>query len=375
MTQPPARKIPILIASTLKPIRDIRAFGKLAFSLGETNTYELNIIGFSPKKPQPQPGIRFFSSMGNFYSRVDRILSQARFLKCLLQVRPKILVCCTYELLPLASLLKPILGFSLVYDVQENYLTNLDLNPSLSPTAKSRSSQVIRRAEAVPNVDLFLMAEKCYIKEMPGKRPFLVLENKFRGEINKVGPLNYHRKTGFQFCITGTITPSFGTWEAMAWLREILKAYPLSSLEIIGHCPLPGYGAKLAQLAKALPQVKLRLSPNPIAHEELMEALAKADFALLPYHLHPAISGKMPTKLYECAAMGIPVLVSPNSLWDDFLSSFAGGYSIDFSDPTLALGQFQSALTRTYFSSPPPESLLWKSQSAHLQKAFTKLLA
>lgn len=375
MTQPPARKIPLLIASTLKPIRDVRAFGKLARSLGETNTYELNIIGFSPKKPESEPGIRFFSSMGHFGSRPDRLLSQLRFLECLLQVRPKIMICCSYELLPLASFWKPFLDYKLVYDVQENYRANLDLNPTLSPTAKSRAAKLIQSAEDTDRIDLFLLAEKCYLSEMPEKRPCLVLENKFRGEVQPTQPIQFLDRRSFRFCIIGTITPAFGIWEAVTWFETILPTYPKSTLEIIGHCPLGDFGAKLAQASRQNPQIKLRLDSAPTAHEALIHALKKADFALLPYQSHPAIDGKMPTKLFECAALGIPVLVSPNPIWEDFLKPFAGGHSIDFSTPSTALSQFKTALGKTFFTSTAPDSVLWKTQSAQLQQAFKKLLS
>lgn len=374
MTQPPARKIPVLIASTLKPIRDVRAYGKLALSLGETNTYELNIIGFSPKKPESEPGIRFFSSMGLFDSRLDRILAQGRFLKSMLQIRPKILVCCTYELLPLASFWKRILGYKLVYDVQENYPANLDLNPNLSPDSKTQAYKLIRSAENTAQIDLFLLAEKCYVEEMPEKTPYLVLENKFRGELRPIRPIQFLGKRSFRFCITGTITPAFGIWEAVTWFEAILPAYPESTLDIVGHCPLVDFRANLTQASRQNSQIKLRLDSAPIAHEALIHALKKTDFALLPYQSHPVIDAKMPTKLFECAALGIPVLVSPNPIWENFISPFAGGQSVDFSTPSTALSQFEAALGKTFFTSTAPESVLWKTQDAQLQQAFEKLL-
>lgn len=374
MTQPAARKIPLLIASTLKPIRDVRTHDKLALSLGETNTYELNIIGFSPKKPESEPGIRFFSSMSHFGSRKDRVMSQLRFLKCLLTVRPRILVCCTYELLPIAATMKPILGYKLVYDVQENYVANLDLNPSLSSKTKARAARLIRKAEAVKSIDLFLLAEKCYAEEMPEKKPFLILENKFQGEIRTTKPFTFLGKKDFRFCISGTITPAFGTLDAVAWFREILKKYPESSLEIVGHCTLESLWEQLTQLDNEIPQLNLQISLSPIPHEVVFEAMDKADFALLPYQNHPAIAEKMPTKLFECAALGTPVLISPNPIWEEFLRPFTGGHAVDFSTPSTALSQFEAALRKTFFTSTAPQSALWKTEAAQLQLAFDKLL-
>jgi glycosyltransferase involved in cell wall biosynthesis len=374
MSQFPSQKIPLLIASTLKPIRDVRAFGKLALSLSETNTYQLNIIGFSPKKPKSEQGIRFFSSMSHFGSPIDRLLIQARFIKCLLFTRPKILICCTYELLPMASMLKSLFGYKLVYDVQENYVANLALNPTLSSSEKAKIGRLINSAESVVGIDLHLLAEKCYASEMPTKRPFIVLENKFDGEASIANPISLEGKSSFKFCITGTITPAFGIKEAIVWFEEILKVYPGSSLEIIGHCPLESFWGDLTQFAKRLPHLSLRISREPVPHNELIDGLRKADFALLPYQQHPAISAKMPTKLYECAALGIPVLISSNPKWMDFLNEFSGGSVIDFSDPSTAVEQLNEAIKTLYFNSPRPESILWNSEKIQLQEAIKSLL-
>lgn len=375
MSQFPTEKVPVLIASTLKPIMDVRAFGKLALSLGETNTYSLFIIGFSPKRPISIPGFQFFSSMSHFDSRLDRVLAQIRFLFRLLHIRPKILICCTYELLPIASFLKPWLGFKIVYDVQENYLINLDLNPELSEGEKRNAANLIQKAELVNGIDLYLLAEKCYANEMPNKKPYLVLGNKFVGELKAQKTIQLKDKSAIRFCITGTITPAFGTWEAVIWFDEISKSFPKAELVIAGHCPLISFSEKLENAAKEIPNLSLRISRNPVDHEELISVLTDSDFALLPYQDHEAIRYKMPTKLFECAALGIPVLISPNPIWEEFLVDFKGGYTIDFLDIANAAENLKTALNHTFFTSTPPESILWKTEKIHFQQAIQDLLS
>ncbi|RIW15696.1 hypothetical protein D0X99_09735 [Algoriphagus lacus] len=374
MSQIQGQKVSVLIASTLKPVKDVRAYSKLARSLGETNKYRLFIIGFSPKKPKTEPGFRFFSSMSHFDSKLDRVLVQGRFLLRLLWIRPKILICCTFELIPIAAFFKPLIGYQLVYDVQENYLANLDLNPALSFDAKQKAGRLIQKCESAQGIDLYLLAEKCYVKEMPEKQPFLIIENKYQGEIRQKGPIQFVGKNDYKFCITGTITPAFGTLDAILWFIEILKSFPTSKLEILGHCPVDSFRKKLVEVTLDFPQVSLRINPNPIPHQELIDCLGASDFALLPYQSHPAINGKMPTKLYECAALGIPVLISPNPIWEEFFADFAGGYSVDFSNPDTAIAQFKEGLKQTFFTSTPPESILWKTEKAHFQKAIQNLL-
>jgi glycosyltransferase involved in cell wall biosynthesis len=370
-----AKKVPVLIASTLKPIMDVRAFEKLALSLGETNTYSLFIIGFSRKRPISIPGFRFFSSMSHFDSRFDRILAQLRFIRRLIQVRPKVLICCTYELLPIASFLKPVLKYKMVYDVQENYRLNLSINPDLSEERERKAAALIRKAESVKGIDLYLLAEQCYVEEMPEKKPFLILENKFKGEIKQKLPIHLNGKKAIKFCITGTITPAFGIGDAVVWYREILKNFSDSELIIAGHCPLDSFREKLEKAANEIPGLSLKLDQKPIGHKELIKDLVNSDFALLPYQNHPAIRDKMPTKLFECAALGIPVLISPNPIWEKFLADFSGGIAIDFLNPSEATKSLNTALEHTFFTSTPSESILWKTEKLHLQQAIKDLLS
>ncbi|MEP0711683.1 glycosyltransferase [Algoriphagus sp.] len=373
MSEKSATLIPVLIASSLKPAKDTRAWGKLGLSLRETGQFDLSFMGFSRIPLENCEGERYYASLSVHPSPWERISSQVRFLKVLLKVRPKLLLCCTYEYLPLASFFKSILGYKLVYDVQENYVKNLDLNPTLSPSKKSKLSQIIRQMEKVKEVDLFLLAEKCYVEEMPEKSPFLVLENKFSGEIKRVNPIRFEKKQGYNFLISGTLTPAFGTLEAMTWFKEILKEFPKSRLQIIGHCTLDSYKIALKNACENCPKIELKSCTFPVPHEEILAAYSKVDFAILPYQNREAISNKMPTKLFEAAALGVPVLIAGNPIWLDYLAPFSGGFPIDFFDTDQACKQFNSALKQEFFSQSPTDSILWKSQEAEFISAINSL--
>lgn len=375
MGQSPAKPIPILLASSLKPVKDVRAWEKLGRSLRETNTYSLNIIGFSGKMLEQEDGVNFFSSKSSFDSKWKRVISQLRFIRLLVQIRPRVLICCTYEYLPVAVLFKKLFNFKLVYDVQENYVANLDLNPNLTGKAKERATRIIQNSESVNGIDLHLFAEKCYGEEMPEKRPFLVLENKYSGQIKPVKPIRFPLRKGYRFVITGTITPAFGILNAVLWFKSVLKEFPESRLNIIGHLTLSEFGKELSQACQNVPEVELSLSEIPVPHEQIIQAMAKADFALLPYQNHPAIKDKMPTKLFEAAALGIPVLITPNQKWENFLKPFSGGFPVDFSNPQEAGFQFSKALEQEYFTAQPDQSIGWDSQKSDFLKAIEGLLS
>lgn len=362
MSEKSVSLISVLIASSLKPAKDTRAWGKLGLSLRETGQYQLNFLGFSTFLEEKDGDTHLYSSLIKRRSAWGRISSQVRFIKILLKVRPKILICCTYEYLPSASFLKRIICYKLVYDVQENYVKNLDLNPNLSPDKKKKAARIIRRMERVNGVDLFLLAEKCYADEMPQKTPFLILENKYAGEIKAKNQIRFEKKSGYTFLISGTLTPAFGTLEAVLWFKEILKKFPESILKIIGHYTLSSFGIELQKACENTPQIHLKSSEFPVPHEEIIAEYTSADFAILPYQNREAIKDKMPTKLFESAALGVPVLIGGNPKWLDFLKPFSGGFPIDFFDLANATKQFNAALNQEFFTQNPGASILWKSQ-------------
>lgn len=368
-------KIPILIASTLKPVRDSRAFEKLAQSLGETNKYEVNIIGFSPEKPDSTPGFRFFSSMSHFHSIWDRVLAQVRFSFCLFTTRPQLLIVCTFELLPLASLFKLIFRYKLIYDVQENYLFNLTYGSTHHGLKLLIGKLVIRWAESLPGVDFYFLAEKCYAEEMPDKKPRLILENKFKGKMKISRNRTFLARKTFIFSITGTLSRGYGTNLGVAWFKEILSDYPDSILILCGHVPVKEFEKELRELANTIPQIQLNISENPVPHEQILEVISSSDFCLLPYPILPSIQSKIPTKLFECAALRVPVLITENPVWENFFNEYNGGISVDFQDRTSAQRSFDLAIHQAYFNSPVPSSIFWDDQVSELIAQVEKLLS
>jgi glycosyltransferase involved in cell wall biosynthesis len=261
-----------------------------------------------------------------------------------------------------------------VYDVQENYVANLELNPLLGSKQRGRLAKLIQKIEQLNGIDLFLFAESCYQNEMPEKTPFLVLENKFAGSIRQISPNNYSAKKQFKFLISGTVTPAYGTVEAIAWYRKILTNYPGSTLRIIGHVSLDFYRKVIEESAANEPSIFLELSEIPVPHSKLLQAYSDADFLLLPYQEHAAIRDKMPTKLFEAAALGIPVLVSPNLKWETFLDTHNSGSTIDFSTMQSAEFNFRQAISKSYFTKSRDSSLLWSSQNQKFIDAISSLL-
>jgi glycosyltransferase involved in cell wall biosynthesis len=370
MQQERAEKIPVLIASGLKPVQDIRAFGKLGLSMSETNKYSLNFIGFCPKRSPKSDEFRYFYSITDTKSLWQRAWMPFRFAQIIKKVRPKIVICCTWEFLPVARLLMRIYGFKLIYDVQENYIANLNLNPERGAISRFLAKSLIRLSESKNGIDHFLLAEKCYENEMPEKSPALVLPNLYAGKKTQTQSVFLDPDTPLQLLITGTLSPSFGTENALLWFLKLSDIFPKITLRIVGHCPIKSFQKRLEKLAENQPNISLLISENPMPHKEIIEEMKAVDLLLLPYEDRDEFRSKMPTKLFECAALNIPILHSPNPLWEEFLCSFNGGKSVNFLDLDQVETQFKSALQEPFYSQNPPLEIYWDT----VKNSFLEIL-
>lgn len=365
----------ITIASVLKPVKDPRAYYRFGLSLRETNKYQINIIGFSTKKESPDKFINFLSFYSKQRNNYSRIFLNLKLVKLLFKDRPQVLIVSTYELLPAAVFSKFFLGFSLIYDVQENYSRNISLNKTLSGFKKHAALVLINCIEFSSKyfVDHFFFAEHCYKEEMKKFSPYSILENKFYGELNVVKPYKINPEKALTFLISGTLTEVYGILNGIQWFKAIHKHFPEYRLLIIGHVPLASFLENLLEAVSGYPQIQLTASKSPLGYDKILKAYNDADIVLMPYHQIPSISPKIPSKLYESLALGKPCLISSNQKWNQILAPFPGGMEIDFSDVRNCKTTFNHFLNKLFFVSSPGNEVLWNSQETEFLEVIERL--
>jgi glycosyltransferase involved in cell wall biosynthesis len=368
-------KIQVAIASVLKPLKDPRAYYRMGLSLRETNKYLINIIGFSIKNKSSEDLIKFTPIFCEKRTSWKRILVGVRLLKLLFQHPPKILIVTTYELLLPVVLLKPFLGYKIIYDVQENYSKNLRYNNSITRILRDLALGYILFIEKVsgPFIDHYFFAEQCYREEMPEIENFTVLENKFYGNIQPVDPICLKGKSSYHFLIAGTLTEVYGIVEAIQWYKEVLKQFPASKLKLVGYIPVASYRENILKELEGMTTVEAHLAEQPLPYSMILNAYKGVDFCLMPYHQIPSISPKYPSKLYESMALGIPALFSPNPAWKALVETCQGGAEMDFQDLQNASLNFSQLLQQEFFSSPAPQKVLWKSDEDRFLKVIADL--
>ncbi|GGF39168.1 glycosyltransferase family protein [Echinicola rosea] len=366
------KKTNIVIASVLKPLTDSRAFYKLAISLRETNKYHINIIGFLEKNPPKLENIEFISIFGKDRLHPARLLVPFRFFSRLCRIRPKLVIVTTYELLLPALLLKPFIGFRLIYDLQENYAKNILHNHTVSRWIRYPAAGYVQLVEKIarPFVDHYFMAERCYPLEFPRIHNYSVLENKYYKSAEDSPPF-YLPKSGIKFILTGTLAKAYGTDIGIQWFNRIKAHFPDAQLLIVGYAPVADFRSKIRELSADSPGIDLRISDRPVHQQMIFSAMKEADVLLLPYQPLPSIWSKIPSKMYEALAMKIPMIIPENPLWTALISPYPAGTALDFSFPSLE--QLQSLIDRQQFTRPVGEEVTWESEKGKLLRLVENL--
>ncbi|QDH80380.1 glycosyltransferase family 4 protein [Echinicola soli] len=367
------KKTKIVIASVLKPLTDSRAFYKLAISLRETNKYHINIIGFLEKNPPKLENIEFMSIFGRDRLHPKRLLVPFRFLSQLLHIRPELVIITTYELLLPALILKPFIGYKLVYDLQENYVKNILFNRTLNKWLKYPAAAYVQIVEKIGKsfVNHYFMAEKCFQQEFPSIKNYTVLENKHHGNVNNK-PAFYLPTTAIKFILTGTLTKVYGIEEGIQWFKSIKPYFPHAQLHIVGYAPMADFRSRIRELSASSPDIYLQVSDRPLRQQAIFSAMDKADVLLLPYHSIPSIWSKIPTKIYEALAIKIPMIIPENPLWTALISSHPAGTALDYSHPNL--NRLRSMIAQQQFTQPVDEEVTWESEKPKLLQLVENLI-
>jgi hypothetical protein len=192
-------------------------------------------------------------------------------------------------------------------------------------------------------IDSFILAEKCYENELEfiGSR-YIVLENKLAIPYNydKYILLKYqqnHENKLITFIHSGTISQTYGTLEAILFVEKFIKNsakfYPnlVVKLILIGFCSDKKYYEILQETCKNLDFIDWQISNGkPVAHNKIMETIATADFALLPYHINKSNKNRIPTKFYEYIYHKVPMIISKNQLWEKFCGQYDAAISCNY---------------------------------------------
>ncbi len=360
------KKTKIVIASVLKPVDDTRMFEKIGVSLGQTNKYDINIIGFSSKKNRKVKGIAFHPIFD--FKRISwaRATLGWKYLRLLNSISPKLIIVNTHELLLPTLLHKTLYDCSIVYDIRENYYYNIMHTTVFPRWLRWPLALWVRMKEwfISPWIDLFLLAEKKYEQEFSfSKGKSIVIENKYAGTVTKVSCAEGHQKTQghTKLLFSGTIAKSTGVFEAVRLCELLHQKDPTITLMIIGYCAKADVLHELQLLIKDSPFIRLVGGSTLIPHEQIKAAIQEADFGIIYYPYNKSTIGSTPTKLYEYLANELPFLVQEHPEWLELGRKYAAGIPISMTsmDVDELLWKMQNS---TFYPNGVGSEVYWESE-------------
>ena len=321
----------IVIASTLKPVIDPRAYEKFAKSLAGTGKYAVHILGPQPGSTTEAPGIFLHPIGKQVKGSWQRLLVPWRLLWQTLRLRPQLLLITTHELIWMAVFYKLITCCTLVYDIQENYYFNLRYQSNYRPFIKRLLAFYIRAKEQLTAhfFNHFILAEQCYADELPfiGTK-FTVIENKFKPS---QPPPARQPQEKITLLLSGTISKEYGAFEAIDFIRQLPAAS--CQLTMIGHCPNRATYRQLQAAAVRHENINFMVADEHVPQTLIYDQIGDKTIGLLPYQDNKSTRNKIPTKLYEYIGLGIPVLIPPNPRWQEIVKKYQAGEVVDFQQP------------------------------------------
>ena len=359
----------IVIATTLKPVDDIRSWHKLGVSLWQTNKYVLKIIGHRSKILEEKRGVEKCPYPFDPYLPLFRLFIPFFYLLKIWKFRPSVQIICSWELLPIAIFYKGIFGSKVVYDVQENYSLNVLALGKEPPVLKKIKSSWIRMHEqlAFPFIDEFWCAEPNYPNELR------VPPEKIQIFLNKAleyKPLQSTDKVNF-FLFSGTVGPGQGLNETLEWWRSYRPYFPDWSLWIMGHCPDAHAFKQLQNLDLVNERILLQVDKKAIPYAEIQKAILKSRAGILAYNPNKATRSKIPTKLFEYAANGCCILqLHPNPTWSNWIQFHKAGFNVFSIQAGEELSKILLSWHPPHFTSP---DLFWESQEKVLLQSLDQL--
>ncbi|MCX7637227.1 MAG: glycosyltransferase [Cyclobacteriaceae bacterium] len=356
----------VVLASVLKTVADTRMYEKLGLSLARHFSTEVHLIGFPAETPAVE-GIYFHNIYHKPFRRISmrRLLAPAKVLIKLFQLRPRLVIITTHELLVIGAIYKLLTRTKLYYDVQENYYYNIRFTAAFPKVMRLPVAVYVRLKEQLFSifVNYFFLAEKGYVDELIFAKPFIVLENKLPASF----ATGENRNNRLHLLFTGTLAETTGVWQAIELAEALYRVNNQVRLTVIGHAPSERFLKKLREASLNLPFVHLTAELFPLPHPEILRAIRQAGTGIIIYPPNPATHSSIPTKLYEYMGMGLPVLIRHNPLSHDLVMRCRGGILL------TEKPDYQALVTEIQQLQPPVAhpTLYWESELPKLQKIFS----
>ena len=369
-------RIPVIIASLLKPVDDTRMYEKLGLSLAQTNKYEINIIGFSIKKNNFQTNVNLYPVFNFRRLGILRFIQPFKYLGILLKVKPKIIIVNSHDFLFITTIYSILTRTIFIYDLQENYLRNIEYNSGIFFPLNYILAYWVRFKEYFchPFIYHYLVAEKGYFDEMPFiRKKGVLLRNLYVDIFQDIFP-SQKAESRIKILYSGTIARSYGIFEIVRFIMKFHEIHPEIEFRIVGYCAHAPTLKKLETMISDKPYVQMIGGDERVPHQKIIEEIRAADFGIIHYELNPAIRNCFPTRIYEYMANRLPLLMQDYTPWSEFCLKYKAGIVVDFENP-----DFNFLITNMkndrFYTAGIPEEIFWRKEEPELLNLFERITA
>lgn len=367
----------IAIASTLKPIDDVRSFHKIGKTLNKQAIFQISAIGPAYNVQNlPHQGILLTPLAPTKRLSLKRFITPWKIAFYLIKNSVDVIIITSHELIVPIMLVKLCRSTKVIYDVQENYFRNLWHQTNYPLLLGRLMALFIRFKEycSAPFIDSFLLAERCYLDELKFVRnKAIILENRaLHAALPNASLMRGQRP--FEIVFTGTISKHSGIDLLSNFLTATEQFSDDFNFHIIGQYHSSIVKDKLQELAK-FQNVRLTVSSKPIDYTAISKAISEAHCGLVCYDLNPSNKDKMPTKVFEYLAAGLTIIYQQEANWSKVLKDNGIHIGIDFDkiDAHTVIDQCKSINPARKPVDPAP--FLWETNEKHLLDRVLNLLS
>ena len=310
----------IFLCSVLKPIDEPRMLERMALSIVKGTNEPIYLFGQKPSADLPNSALLTYFPQDSFNRlSIKRLLIHLKIFIKLLKVKPKVIIPNTHEILLVIIVYKILFGGKVIYDIQENYYKNIRYSEAFIKPLRLLIAEYVRIKEVTlaPLIDHFILAESCYAQELKFiKARFTILENKYSSRVNTTIKRN---TTGLKFLFSGTLAQETGVFECIELITKLQQIKTDITLVIIGHTPKTAVLNRLQREFESKHFISLIGGSKPVSHSAIVEAILNANIGILAYEEREHTKNRIPTKLFEYQALGLPILSQANRTWNDEL--------------------------------------------------------
>jgi glycosyltransferase involved in cell wall biosynthesis len=223
----------------------------------------------------------------------------------------------------------------------------------------------------VPFIAHYTLAEKVYQSQLSFTKSKLeVIENKavIPSELQRINRTDKAKRT---FLYAGTIALHYGIFDAVNFIKELHALNNDVEFRIVGFAPDQNVLKQLRAVTANNDYIKLIGGNNLIAHNQILKEMAEAAYCLLPYQNNKSTHGRLPTKLFECLALEVPMIITPNETWNSIIAENNAGIIHNFQSANIPLKKIESG---SYYGNNLSNNYLWNQEQSKIINIVDRLI-